>query len=96
MDIHGPIEMYAFLASAGLVDKDPTLRRLVDCVLDMSNCACQKREDKIKKHQLCNKIYVESVRYIVPKLKNEFLNKTTERQIIFYSESGELLIIISR
>lgn len=96
MNIHGPVEMYNIILSMGIIDKSPIFRNLANCVIDMKNCACTGRDEKIKKHQHCNKLYVDMIRSIFPSMKSEFLNRTSERQLSFYTESGELLIIVSR
>lgn len=96
MDINGPVSFYNFIKSINLINKDSSFVGLMNCVLDLGTCACKSRTEKISKLQRCNNIYTQIVNNIVPKLKHDFLNKTTDRTISFYSDSGQLLMIISR
>ena len=97
MTVQGPAGLYGLLTSIGMCDRDATLRRVIDCVLDLqSGCACHKRADKIQKQKNCNRLYHEAVRFIIPGLSDEILKKTTDREVVFLSEDGNILKTISR
>lgn len=96
MNVNGTIGMYNLLRTMGLIDKNPRTRGFVDCVLDMQGCACTTRAEKLKRQQHCSKLYVELARWASSNMVHDFLTKTSERQICFYTDSGELIIIMSR
>lgn len=97
MTVQGAAGLYGFLASIGMSDRDATLRRVVDCVMDLqSGCACHKRADKVQKQKNCERLYGEAVRFIIPSLSDEILKKTTDREVVFLSHDGVVLRTISR
>ena len=97
MTIQGPVGLYGLLTSIGMCDRDPTFRSIVNCVIDLqSGCACKQRSDKIQKQKNCNALYHEAVRSVIPNLSNEILKKTTDREVVFLSEAGDMLKTISR
>ena len=97
MIIRGASGLYSFLTSNGMTDREVTLRRLINCVIDLqTGCPCHKRADKLQKLKNCERIYHEIVRFIIPSISEEFLKKTTEREIIFLGEDGNIIKTISR
>lgn len=96
MDINGPVSFYNFIRSAHLIDKDSSFLTISNCILDLGTCSCKSRDEKLSKLQHCNKLYMQIVSNVIPKLKHELLNNISDRQISFYSDSGKLLMIISR
>lgn len=97
MNIRGPFEFAGFLSANSLQDKESVFIQLVNCVNNFrSACNCYKKEDKDRMYNTCNRLYQESVKHIVPRMKDVFLSKTSERQISFYTENGDLLRIVSR
>jgi uncharacterized cysteine cluster protein YcgN (CxxCxxCC family) len=96
MDINGPASFYNFIKSIHLIDKDSSFVEISNCILDLGTCSCKSRDEKLSKLQHCNKLYIQLVNNIIPKLKYELLNKIPDRQISFYSDTGKLLMIISR
>lgn len=96
MRINNAIEMYNLLNTFGLVDKNSKTKEFSNCILSIQNCACTSRNDKLKIQQHCNKLYVELVHWVTSNMKLDFLSRITERQISFYSDTGKLLMIISR
>lgn len=95
MDIKGPIEFSNFIKTSSL-NNDVMFTKIVECVSNLSGCACTSRDEKIKKYQRCNKLYVDFIKSNANKHKNDLLNKTSDRQIIFHTDTGEIIIIISR
>ncbi len=84
-----------FLSANGLADKDSLFTQMVNCVNNFrAACNCYKKEDKLKMWKTCGSLFNNAVAHVVPKWKEEFLSKTTERQIIFYTEHGDLLLRI--
>lgn len=79
-----------------LIDKNPRTRGFVDCVLDMQGCSCTTRDEKLKRQQHCSKLYNELARWVSSNMTHDFLTKTSDRQISFYTDSGDLIIIMSR
>lgn len=97
MNINSPNDMARFVSANGLVQLDQGFIQLVHCINNYSaECNCHKKEDKDKLYGSCTKIYINSVKNVVSRFKNEFLTKTSERQICFYTEQGQLMLIISR
>lgn len=91
MDIQNAIQFADFLAGTGLVNSAPIFVHLVNCVTNLrTNCNCHKREDKLRMHAQCNSLYSESMGQ-VSSLKDLFLDRTPDRQIIFRNEHAELL-----
>lgn len=97
MDFKNPTEFARFLSDNELSRLDSTFSQLVNCINNYAAaCTCDKREDKLRMYGVCTKLYQDGVQHVVPKFKNEFLSKTTDRQLAFYTESGQLITIISR
>ena len=97
MDIRSPTEFARFLSATELSRLDSIFSQLVTCINNFAvACTCYKREDKMKLYGVCTKLYVDGVRHIVPRFKNEFLSKTSDRQIAFYTDQGQLIAIVSR
>lgn len=97
MDISGPAGFVGYLASIGMSNKDSSFIQLSNCVANFqAACNCYKKEDKQRMYDTCNKLYVDSVRHVVPRFTNEFLNKTPDRQLKFLTDRGDLLRIVSR
>jgi hypothetical protein len=97
MDIRNATQMANFLSQTNLVNKDAAFEQLAQCINNFASaCACSSREEKMQLYAVCNKLYFRSARDIAPRLKNDFLSQTTDRQITFYTEEGNLIAIISR
>lgn len=97
MEIRNPTQFARFLSDNDLMKLDSTFVQLVKCINEFATaCTCHKREDKMRIYSACNKLYFVGAQHVAPRLKNEFLSKTTDRQISFYTEQGQLLSILSR
>jgi hypothetical protein len=97
MDIRNVTQFCNFITSNGFNKSNGSLQQIVSCIDGYSAaCNCHKVEDKQKMYAICNKLYSDAIKHIVPTLKHEFLSKTSERQIIFYSDNGTLISILSR
>lgn len=96
MRINGANEMYNLLRTTGLIDKNPITKGFVNCILSIQGCACTSRSERLKIQQHCNKLYVELARWASSNMIHDFLTKTSERQISFYTDSGDLITIMSR
>lgn len=97
MDIRNATQFAAFLSGNQLVELDPLFVQLIKCFNDFSrHCNCHRQKDKERIYQNCNKLYVQGAMIGAIRFKNEFLNKTTERNISFFSENGTLIAIASR
>lgn len=97
MDFKNPTEFARFLSNNELSRLDSTFSQLINCINNYATaCTCDKREDKLKLYGVCTKLYQDGARHIVSRFKNEFLSKTTDRQIALYTEAGQLILIISR
>lgn len=96
MDIRNVTQFAHFLSQYELMKLDPSFGQLITCINNFAaGCNCHKRDDKLKIYAICNKLYVDNVR-LITRFKNEFLNKSNQRQLSFYNEHGHLLISISR
>ena len=97
MDIHNVTEFTNFISSNNLIIGDSTLKQVVDCINNYrAACVCYKVDDKKGIYDSCNRLYKHIVKQIVPRLKSEFLSKTSERQISFYDDQNQLIAIVSR
>lgn len=89
--------MARFVSANNLVQLDQNFIQLVNCINNYAaSCNCHKKSDKDDLYRTCTKMYLDGVRHVVARFKNEFLSKTGERQIAFYSEQNQLILIISR
>ena len=97
MDIRNVTQFAAFISNNGLQSMDGMLRQIVDCITGYAAaCNCYKVEDKQRMYGACNRMYLDAVRHIVPRFKNEILAKIPDRQISFFSDNGTLIAIVSR
>ena len=97
MDIRNVTQFANFVQKGGLVGLDMSLQQVVMCVDNTAKaCNCWKAEDKKKMYDNCTLIYMNVVRTLVPRFKNEFLSKTTDRQIQFYTDNGSLIGLVCR
>jgi hypothetical protein len=97
MDIRNVTQFSQFLSANNLVRLDPLFGQLTQCFNNYAaGCNCHKRSDKIKVYEVCNKLYMTCCQQLISRHKGEFLNATAERQIAFYSEHGQLMVIVSR
>ena len=97
MDIRNVTQFATFISEHNLTNNDSSLKQVVECLNTYkAACACWKREDKLKIYDTCNRVYYHSVKHVVPRLKNQFLAATQERQIAFYDDHNQLIGIISR
>lgn len=97
MDIRGPMGFADYLSANGMTTKESSFIQLFNCVNNFrAACNCYKKEDKQRMSDTCNRIYMDCVRHVVPRFTNDFLNKTPDRQLKFYTNTGDLLRIVSR
>jgi hypothetical protein len=97
MDIRNVTQFASFVSNSDLATLNPTFRQIVICMGDfLRYCDCHSREDKDRIYKNCNQLYLDAARMAASKHKGEFLNKTGERQIAFYTETGQLIAIASR
>lgn len=97
MDIRNVTEFARFLSSNDLVKFDSAFSQIVMCVNNYSaGCKCYKRQDKINLYATCCKMYFDAARHAASRYRNELLSKTTDRQISFYTDKGQLIAIASR
>lgn len=96
MNIANVTEFAAFVGNNNLMGLDSSLAQVIQCINNYkSACNCWKREDKQKLYNNCNAIYYNCVKMVIPRLKKEFMSKTTDRQISFYGENSQLIGIVS-
>ena len=97
MEIRNVTQFASFVGNNGLSTLDHRFRQIVVCMGDfLRHCNCHKRADKDRIYQNCNRMYIEAARDAAGKFKYQFLEKTSERQILFYTENGSLIGIASR
>jgi hypothetical protein len=97
MDIRNTTQFVNFIKKGGLENLDMNFLQLSQCVDKLAHaCNCHRAEDKQKMHNNCNVIYMNAVRGVVPRFKNEFLSKTEDRQIQFFLENGSLIGLVGR
>lgn len=97
MDIRNSTQFANFINKGGLQNLDMTFMQIITCIDNYSHaCNCQHAADKQKMYNNCNVIYMNAVRGVVPRFKNEFLAKTEDRQIQFYLENGSLIGLVCR
>lgn len=97
MDIRNVTQFVNFLSSNGLGTADTLFVQVTQCLHNYEHaCNCYKKEDKMALYNACKRLYIDAVNGVVPKMKNVFLSKTTERQIAFYTDEGSLISILSR
>lgn len=97
MDIRNVTQFSTFVSNNNLTSLDEIFRQIVICIADFSRqCNCRGRNQKAQTYQRCNSLYGQAVHLASGRFKNEFLSKTAERQIIFFSDNGEIIAIASR
>ena len=97
MEIRNVTQFASFVGNNGLSTLDSKFRQVVICMGDfLRHCDCHRRADKDRIYQNCNRMYLEAAREAAGRFKNQFLDKTSDRQISFYSEGGNLIAIASR
>ena len=97
MEIHNVTQFANFISTNDLVKLDIVLLHTVQCVNTFTAaCNCYKAEDKAKIYAACTRMYSEAAKSASIRFKNEFLSKTSDRQITFYTEQGSLIAIMSR
>ena len=97
MDIRNATQFATFVSNGGLNNLDMTFQQIIMCINNYAAmCNCQGAIEKAKLYNNCTIIYMNAVRNIVPKFKNEFLSKTEERQIQFYTDNGSLIGLVCR
>lgn len=97
MDIRNVTQFTNFIKAGNLQNLDMTFLQAIMCVENYSKaCNCRGMDAKRKMYENCTTIYTNAVRGVVPKLKNEFLSKTQERMISFYTDDGTLIGVVSR
>jgi len=97
MEIRNVTQFANFISAGNLQGLDMNLQQIIYCVNDYAAaCNCHRGENKRKKYDECTRIYAEAVKNILPKFKNDFLSKTSERQISFFLDNGNIIGIICR
>ena len=97
MDIRNATQFANFISKGGLQNLDMTFQQVIFCINNYNAaCSCWKAEAKKALYDSCTVTYMNAVRNIVPKFKNEFLSKTEERQIQFFTDNGALIGIVCR
>jgi hypothetical protein len=97
MDIRNATQFANFVSKGNLVNLDMTFQQVVFCINNYNAaCNCWKAEDKKKLYDNCTVTYMNAVKSVVPRFKNEFLSKTEERQIQFYTDNGALIGLVCR
>jgi hypothetical protein len=97
MNIRNATQFANFVSKGNLVNLDMSFQQVVFCINNYSAaCNCWKADQKKKLYDNCSTTYMNSVRNVVPKFKNEFLSKTEDRQIQFYLDNGSLIGIVCR
>lgn len=97
MEIRNVTQFANFVSTNGLMTLDSMFIQTVNCLNTYkAMCNCRGGADKLRLYGNCNKLYSDSVKVIVPRLKDQFLSKVQEYQISFYSEDGHLMGVISR
>lgn len=97
MDIRNVTQFASFVSSNGLITLDLNFKQIAICIGDfMRYCGCHRQADKDRIYQNCNRIYIEAVKLAATRFKNEFLSKTTDRQIAFYLDNNQLIATVSR
>ena len=97
MEIRNPTQFANFIRQGGFQNLDMAFIQIVTCIDNASKmCNCHGGVDKRKMYDTCNIIYMNAVRQVVPRFQNEFLSKTTERQINFFLENGSLIGLVCR
>ena len=97
MDIRNATQFANFVSKGNLVNLDMTFQQVVFCINNYNAaCNCWKAEDKKKLYDNCTVTYMNAVKSVVPRFKNEFLSKTEERQIQFYLDNGSLIGLVCR
>ena len=97
MDIRSATNFLSLVQQYGMKDLHPLFNQLENCLNNYdAACDCYKRNDRVEMYRKCNNIYCESIRSVIPSLRLQFLMKTGEHRISFYTEHGALLMTISR
>lgn len=97
MEIRNTTQFASFLRGNGFQVLDGMFLQVVNCIDNYSAaCNCYKEADKRFIYETCCKLYETSVRHLAPQFRNQFLSKTTDRQISFYTDSGVLITVMSR
>ena len=97
MEIRSASQFLSFIQQYGINNSHVLFTQLENCLNNyQSACDCYKSNDKIDMYKKCNNIYCESIRSVIPSLRLQFLMKTGEHRISFYTEHGALLMTISR
>ena len=97
MDIRNATEFVNFIKQGGLGTLDTNFTQLVNCIEKYAtSCNCHRADDKRNLYNNCNVIYMNSVRAVVPRFKNEFLSKTEDRQIQFFQDNNARIGLICR
>ncbi len=97
MDIRNATQFANFVQNAGLTTKDMAFQQVVFCNDQVEKaCNCWKAEDKKRLYDNCTLQYMNAVKHVVPKFKNDFLSKTDDRQIRFFTDNGSLIGLVCR
>jgi len=97
MDIRNATQFANFVSNKGLQNLDMSFQQIVFCINNYNAmCNCHKAEEKKKLYDNCTVVYMNAVHNIIPKFKNEFLSKTDDRQIQFYTDNGTLIGLVCR
>jgi hypothetical protein len=97
MDIRNATQFSTFVANNGLTDLDPVLRQIVSCIGDFArHCNCHGRAAKAAIYVNCCILYNQGAKLASTRFKDAFLSKTTDRNISFFADNGELIATVTR
>jgi hypothetical protein len=96
MEIHGASAFLHFLRNSGLTNIDGQATALMVCMDEFDRlCACDTIEYKAAKINNCRAIYQNFISG-ADRFKHEFLSKSGNSKITFYSDDGKHLKTFSR
>ena len=96
MNIKGLSGLTSFVNQNGLANIDGDLSLLCRCVEEYKRlCECDPPNVKSTKLNTCTTYYMNFIKRI-NQFKNQFMSKTSDTTISFYSDSNQRLSTISR
>ncbi len=97
MDIRNTTQFSSFLSANGLTGLDSVFGQLVTCMGDFNRtCDCHGRANKNAIYVRCCGLYVHGAQLAASTYRNQFLSKTSETQISFFADNGELIARANR
>lgn len=97
MEIRNVTQFSNWISSSGIASTDPVFQQIVKCMNNYTaSCNCHKVQDKQNIYNACNKMYVDAVRIVLPRLKNTILTNVPGGKITFYLDNGSIIATVSR